>query len=688
MKKKGVITPFIIVGLVLLIMIGLFVLMRNYTYAGQFVPSPLIPATTFAQECTEQVTDDALFFLRTQGGYIYLPDKIGKDPQAYINLGMKVPYWFHNYQERIPLIRDMELDMERYVKDNVVGCINNFNSVEHSLTLQNPSKINELSVEVRINNQDVEIEIIIPVIFKSVDGSKSYNLPKIHLTEETELRNMYELAKEIMKAENKDAFLEGYVFDMIATSDYLPHEGLEITCEPRIWEMMDLEKHLQMSIMHNIRYITFENTQYEDTGIDYYDKIYRVDLGVDDYSNIKVNTIYNPQWPLNLNVNPKSNGVVKPIEYPVSKFMFNCFKIYHHKYSVEFPIMFQLVANNNPDEMFYFATPVVMKRDEPNRYDEVPTWPEEVDQTRSEDYCRDEVEVSIYKTDMAGNIIVQPSIEKKRKTMLDIYAIDKTLGFPEGTLKDVEIKYHCVKFRCDMGNTTEPKIDGFYIGEPATLSTEFPFCFNGYVIAEKEGYLTAREKISITEDNNEELSGTVVNIEMKPLKDFKYEFVVVEDHNNIISERPLNEDEGILLMLNSPDNLHEQTIYFPYEEEGQVSEQIGSLSALGNANDEEVVNVEETELSPFEKLSLVVDDNVLYNLDIKLVEEDQVWGGASYNWTISYSEVMTNNKVRFYVAKKDMPQLPSSGEDWQELYNELQKRSEEHMPEMLYVREG
>ena len=684
MKKKGVITPFIIVGIVLLLMVGLLVLMRNYTYTGQFVPSSLVPATSYAQECVEQVTDDGLFFLRTQGGYIYLPDKISKDPEAYINLGLKVPYWFYNYQDRYPLINDMELDMERYINENLVGCLNNFESVEHDLNIMNPENISSLKVDVSINKRDVTVNVNIPIKFKSAQGPKVYNFPKISITKDTELREMYELAKQIMRIENKDGFLEGYVFDMIASSDYMPHEGLEITCEPRIWEIIDLEKYLQSLIMHNIKFLTFENTNYEETGIDYYDKLYKVDLGIGDYSNIKVNTIYNPQWPLHMDVTPKDSGVVKPIEYAISRFLFNCFKIYHHKYSVEFPIMFQLVANDNPEEIFYFATPVLMKRDEPNRFGEVPTWPEEVDRTRSKDYCRNDVEVSIYKVDMAGNIVVQPSIEKKRKARLDVYAIDKTLGFPEGVLDDVDIKFHCVKFRCDMGKTSIPKIDGLYLGEEPMLSALYPYCHNGYIIAEKEGYLTAREKITINEEDAEAGLITTVNMELKPLKDFEYEFVVVEDHNNIITERPLKEEEGILLMINSPENSYEETIYYPLDEDEELE---GTIFT----NDEETqveAELETEEDSPFKKLSLIVDDGITYQLDIKLIDDEQVWGGASYNWTLSYSQAVTNNKIIFYVAKKDMPTLPDSGEEWQKLYAELQEKSQEHMPKMIYVRES
>ena len=168
MKKRGVIMPFILVGIVLLVMVGLFVMMRNYGYVGKYVPSSLVPATTFTKECVDQVTDDGLFFLRTQGGYIYLPDNIAKNPKAYVNLGLKVPYWYYNYQTRVPYIKDMELDLKNYVLDNLPGCLNEFKTVQQDLTVVNPENISSMKVKVTLNNHDIEVQVEIPVFLKSL----------------------------------------------------------------------------------------------------------------------------------------------------------------------------------------------------------------------------------------------------------------------------------------------------------------------------------------------------------------------------------------------------------------------------------------------------------------------------------------------------------------------------------------
>lgn len=545
---------------------------------------------------------------------------------------------------------------------------------------------------------------------------------------------MYQLATKIMKQENEEAFLEGYVIDMIASSEYLPHEGMEITCQPRSWPIAKIDEYLKKVIMHNIKFLTFKNTRFEPSNIPYFDKIYQVELGgtsnklnklnvnkLNDFSNIKVNTIYNPEWQLNVDVQPKHGDTVKPIEYDPTKFLFNCIKIYHHKYSVNFPIMFQLISDDNPEDMFYFATPVIMTHDEPDRYGNVPVWPEEVDRTGSEKYCSNTTSISIFNLDKAGNIVVQPSLQENRKVQLDVYAFDAVKGYPEGALKDVKISYHCVKFRCEIGATGLPTSEeGYYVGDAPMLSAKFPSCFNGYIIAEKEGYLTARQKLTVSDDgnnnnnNNNELAepseslGTSVNIEMKPLKNIDYEVKVIEDKNNIVTERNMVKGEAAIVMISAQSaqdsgaNNFEQTIFYPPEFIEDNEEEASVETSLFETTSKEITNKEITNKetatkevtsdtsdtstsSPYTNLKLIVGDNIQYTVDIKLVRDEQIWGGASYNWTPSLSQITTNNKIIFYVTKKETLLPPQTPEEWKKLYDDSLKASTQYPPKMVYL---
>ncbi|MFH1439304.1 MAG: hypothetical protein ABIG89_01980 [Candidatus Woesearchaeota archaeon] len=696
MKKRGIVTPFIIAGIVFLVAVGLFVMMRNYSYTSTYVPAPLVPITTHTKECLQQSAEDGLFFLKTQGGYIYLPKTIDKDRDAYLNMGLKIPYWFYKFQDRTPTINDMELDLEKYVKENVIGCINNFNNFPEfevvdivdtefidSKNNNNNNNNNNLKVDVSINKHDVTVNIDIPVRLKTVQKKVSdvYRFPKLQANINTDLGSMHKLAMTIMKTENKDSFLEKYVYDMVASSDYLPHEGMEITCEPRVWKISDIDENLKQVITHNIQFLTFKNTKYEESGIPYFDKIYNIDLKAGDFSNIRVKTIYNPKWPLNLDVYPKDNDRVKPLDFVPAKFFFNCIKLYHHKYSVEFPILFQLIANDNPDDMFYFATPVIMKRDEPNRYGEVPAWPEEIDKVGSAKYCSNTTSLSIFNVDKAGNIIVQPSMQDNRKVKLFVHAIDKTKGYD--ALNDVKISYHCVKFRCDIGMTELPKTDGYYVGDTPMLEAKFPYCFNGYIIAEKQGYLTARKQITINDDSD----GASIDVEMSPLKEFDFEVKVIEEKNNMINERSMVNDEAAIIMISSKENNYEQTLFYPLEMQDEETKDSNSLSTLSKELLKENIDIKQgtknDTFDPYKTLKIIAGKDNTYNVEIKLVDNEKVLGGAAYNWTPNYSQITTNSKVIFYVTKKDTGEVPLTAEDMKKQYEESLEKSKLYQPKMI-----
>ncbi|MBT4824396.1 hypothetical protein HN695_00325 [Candidatus Woesearchaeota archaeon] len=681
MKKRGIVSSFIIGGMVFLIIVGLLVLLRNYIYYGTFISSPLTPVAGFTQQCLKQSTEDGVFFLRTQGGYIDLPEVISNDPSAYINLGLKVPHWFYNHQDRMPQRYEMEDELTNYVKRNLVLCLDGFSGFSNTFGVSNPEVLEDLEsfeVTTSINKHDVTVELEMPIKLKQLAEGKTQRtmkFPKMQTKVETELGDMHKLAMKIMKEVNDENLLEGYVYDMIATSDYLPHEGLEITCDKREWQISDLEEHLKNVIMHNLNYLTFDKTSYEPSGYDYFDKIYHVDLGSENFKQIKVNTIYNPSWPLNLDVTPKHQNTVKPMEYVMSKIFFNCVKIYHHKYSLEFPVIFQLIADENPDDMFFFSTPVYVKRDEPNRNGEVGSWADDIDKIGSEDYCAESTSLSMYSVDNDGNIVVQPSIKENRIAELDVYAYDTTKGFPEGAINGAEISYHCVKFKCDMGATeTALSEDGFYVGDPSVLTTKFPECYNGYVIAEHPGYLTERKTMTIDESMDKQ----TVMMEMRPTKSLFYEVRVVEEVNGVIHERMLFDKEQAFVFIDSSESDLDQSLFYP---PGEIEQSTDIVLFEDDFGKDDI----ETENAPYENITLVIEKGQSYKIETRLFEDDVVTGVSDYNWTPKIGQVYTNNKVVFYVARENTPSMPTDTEGWQKLYEQSQQKSSSHKPKLVYA---
>ncbi len=125
MKKRGQITLFIIIGILLLISISLVILFREEITL--FRPERVIPVeitslVIFGDNCLEQISTDALNILGTQGGYIYLPGEIENNPLSYIDTGLKIPYWQYIQQNRIPSIPLMEAHLSRYIEERLNNC--------------------------------------------------------------------------------------------------------------------------------------------------------------------------------------------------------------------------------------------------------------------------------------------------------------------------------------------------------------------------------------------------------------------------------------------------------------------------------------------------------------------------------------------------------------------------------------
>jgi hypothetical protein len=87
-----------------------------------------------------------------------------------------------------------------------------------------------------------------------------------------------------------------------------------------------------------------------------------------------------------------------------------------------------------------------------------------------------------------------------------VYARDIVYG---EDLKDAKVSFECMRFRCDLG-TTRSELNGI-----KRITTEFPAgCYGGFVVAEKEGYTTARQQVEGTEQTLE--------LEMIPLRKVYY----------------------------------------------------------------------------------------------------------------------------------------------------------------------
>ena len=589
MGKRGQVTVFIIIGIILLIIIGLFFYLKeNAILKDIFVPKEIIPLSAFAESCIKNAADQAIFLASMQGGYITLPEKIIKDPESYINNGFKVPYWFYKGEDRAPSVNTFIFNIESYINQQALLCINDFSAFQGQYEI---GVIKSITTKVKLSSEKMVIETDIDTAIKPKSRDTIIDFPKIAISEPTKIKKLFELSKEIMLKENTEFFLEILTDDMIASSDYLPYAGTEITCNDRTWSVNQITPYIKNMITNNLKFLTFEDTYYQPTGYDYFEKQYRIPLKGNNYEDLQVNTIYNPSWELFLDVTPSTNGIIKPLEFTMSNFLFACFKLYNHKYSVNYPILFQVIDKDNPNEVFFFASPVIVKRNEPNRYNEVPIWPSEVDTETAAQYCNNNETVTQLIVNSKNEITAKTVTKINRENSLTVYAYDELQGMPAGLLDNVSISYQCVAFKCAIGKTAYPSYDGLYTGSSPYLQSKFPECENGILIAEKAGYLQTKQSQTISAETN----NFAVNVPLTKLKDFVVRVHVFElSANNEKVERDLLPTESVLITLKNKEKLYQKSLYYP--EQNNVELMIAQQS---------------------------------YEVEIKLIENEQIVGKSS-----------------------------------------------------------
>jgi hypothetical protein len=640
MQKRGFVSVFIIIGLVLLVLIGLLFSL-NAAFPGLiFTPKDAQAVKTYTETCLQNIAEEGIAIMQVQGGYIELPKEMRYDPDAYIDVGFRVPMWYYDGRDRRPTIQRMEEELSNYVVARMPECINGYADFPG---LDINVKGN-MTVAAMIGERVVAVKATQPVEIKP-RGEERYTTVDTFTSEtESSLGRMHMLATELLLHENTDFFLENYTDEMIACSDYLPYEGMEIDCKPRYWMISDMKRYTQTLVMHNLHFLMFDGTDFTKTGMDYYDKQYKVKFTENDYKDFKVDVIYSPGWGMDFDVNPSDGTATQPIEFSITKYITACVKVYHHKYSTEYPVMFQITDQTNPADKFYFGSPVLMKRGLPNRYNEVSTWIKDYDKLGSRQYCSNTSSITVYSVDSAGVMSATPSFRSRRQNSLKVYARDSYSG---EMIPGANVSYHCVMFQCPIGMTTYPKEDGLWTGASPMLDAKFPECTNGLVQVERPGYQTARAQATVSQQTD----GMQVTVEMDQLKQMDYRFQVVEEHNGLINYRDLEPTESVIMTLTNVDRDFDKTVFYP------------------------------SDYDYFSNLSLIVGD-ATYVLDAKLVNDNTYLGGTSLNWTTTKSQIADSRFVVFNILKKTPAIPPSSEEEWQAIYNWSRDHSAEYPPEI------
>lgn len=513
--KRGQVTLFVIVAILFVAAIVLVSFFRGFGPFG--LPSEIAPVEDQIINCIQENLENGLANLGEQGGYIIPPEfEAGNDYAPFTSqlnfFGSVMPYWFYlsasgSYKEQVPSIKSMEDQLEDYVAENLAFC-----DVEEFL--QQGYVINfgeEADVKADIREGEVFVDVNWPVTIDFEGTSRRVTSHDVNV--KSKFGKLYNLAREVYDREQNRLFLEDYTIDVLSL--YVPGTDVEFTCSPKIWIKEEVKQDLLNGLEANIQTIKISG--------DYYDlsddeRKYYVEEIASDLKDEQINFFYDKLFPTKIEIEPSDGEIMQanPIGNQEGLGVLGfCYVPYHFIYTVTYPVVVQVFDEDFG--LFQFPMIVSVENNQPRG-----AVPAEAVEENEVELCEFKVqEFSVRTTDSSGG------------------SVDANIGFK------------CSNTYCSIGKTENGLLEG-----------EFPQCVNGFIVAQKEGYIESRVQVSTNE-------GGSVEIFMRPKYDLEVRVL-----NNLVA---LEEDETAFVTFSSED--WSTSILYPTQEKVTLAEGNYEISA-------------------------------------------------------------------------------------------------------------
>jgi len=386
-SKKGQITVFIIIGIIILFVFAgvLFVIKTTSkdqvsTAGSQIItsaPEGFTPVQAYTQDCLDQVSTDTLISLGEQGGYLY-PDLVGTfsptnptnaDGLEFNNL--LIPYWFYNSQPdeqktitfsshkpELSVDKDSQLSIEaqlaRDIKEKLTFCLNDYSA----FTAQGYSIEQGAIQDVQVKVVPGAVNVIIEMPVEASLGDVKESLERFAVQLDVDLQHLYDVATTIINTQRDYKFLEKQGLDLLSvysrkdSSAFAPISSTGFKFfSPYSWNENTLHDNFQgllTSYVPMLRYLGSSNFNYAAYPIGELlaqkvaDNMVLPLTGAED---LNINFDYF-NWPIFFSTNSE-DGVIRPdnqfIDFQVLNF---AQQTYDTHYDISYPVMVTLEDPN------------------------------------------------------------------------------------------------------------------------------------------------------------------------------------------------------------------------------------------------------------------------------------------------------------------------------------------------------
>lgn len=415
-SKRGQVTVFIIIGLViLLVTAGLLFVAKQIVKeplrtAGEpvleDVPQEFQPLQQYTVDCLQQVGERSVRLLGEQGGYIE-PEFVGEfsatdptDADGVAVGSLQVPYWHYNalpnrenkiaFESKKPELfasqnpeSSIESQLSRTIDEKLASCLQGYRPfTEQGFTVT----FDELDKEITVIVLDRAVDVFLNMPVDVSRGDAKTTMRQFVVRLPVPLKQYYKLAEEIVGAEQQFSFLERQALELVQIFSGVNKEKLPPTSavsfdvgDRTAWTEVETKQRLQGllgSYIPMLRFLESENFVRSEFPVadlsTLQQRLYdNMILPYPLEQDVSVNVDYF-DWPIYFSVN-QDNGLIKSVPLETHFDVLNFFMDnYYTVYDISFPAVITIrdeQAFNGEGYSFTFALEANVRNNEPVRAD-------------------------------------------------------------------------------------------------------------------------------------------------------------------------------------------------------------------------------------------------------------------------------------------------------------------------------
>ncbi len=186
--KRGQVTVFIIVGLVILVLAAfLFRFSESIQPEKPIINNEKAAVTSFVESCIDEVTHEAIYVVSTQGGYYQVKLPYYEHPL------FDVPYYFDK-KAFLPQKKEIELQVALFIDENLDICIDRVGLL-WDVNYQNSK------TKVTIGLNELIIDVNLPM--EITKGTQITSLNSFSITKPAELGRALDIQKKILVEQDR-----------------------------------------------------------------------------------------------------------------------------------------------------------------------------------------------------------------------------------------------------------------------------------------------------------------------------------------------------------------------------------------------------------------------------------------------------------------------------------------------------